>query len=124
MCGSPNDQRRVLRYRLIETGREAVDHNAAVAGMDARITVEPFSGGPGKSFEIRFLASGAEAAAPVECALGRILEARIPLDSAGVPPGGGVRFQFSLWQGGLPMEAVPQQGWLSIPTTDPDEVGR
>ena len=62
--------------------------------------------------------------AAVECAFGRILEARIPLDAVGVPNGRGLRFQFSLWQGGLPMDAIPHQGWLELPTTDPAEVGR
>ena len=60
----------------------------------------------------------------VECAFGRVLEARIPLAAVGVAGGAGLRFQFSLWQGGLPMEAVPQQGWLEMPTTDPAGTGK
>ena len=35
---------------------------------------------------------------------------------------GGLRFQFSLWQGGLPIDAVPQQGWIEMKTTDPQEM--
>jgi len=31
-----------------------------------------------------------------------------------------IRFQFSLWKDGLPMDAVPQQGWLEAPATDVD----
>jgi hypothetical protein len=50
------------------------------------------------------------------------LEARFPLAAAGVPEGRGVRFQLSLWQGGLPVDAVPQQGWLEMPTTRPAEM--
>jgi hypothetical protein len=53
----------------------------------------------------------------------RILEIRIPLAPIGVPAGGGLRFQFSLWQGGLPMDAVPQQGWIAMKTTDPAKIG-
>ena len=64
----------------------------------------------------------AGAARASECALGRVLEARIPLAAVGVAGGAGLRFQFSLWQGGLPMDAVPQQGWLEMPTTDPVEL--
>jgi hypothetical protein len=59
---------------------------------------------------------------PVECAFARVLEARISLPAMGVAPGGGLRFQFSLWQSGLPMDAVPQQGWLEMRTTDPVEM--
>jgi alpha-amylase/alpha-mannosidase (GH57 family) len=93
-------------------------------GMEARITVQPLNGGGEKSVTLRFAGAGAEADLPIECAFGRILEARIPLDVAGIPERRGLRFQFSLWQGGLPMDAVPQQGWLELPTTDPAEVGR
>jgi hypothetical protein len=39
-----------------------------------------------------------------------------------VARGSGLRFQFSLWQSGLPLDAVPQQGWLEIRTTDPLEM--
>jgi len=60
----------------------------------------------------------------VECRLGRIFEARIPFDLAGITDGAGLRFHFSLWESGLPMDAIPQQGWLELSTTDPNEVGR
>jgi hypothetical protein len=59
---------------------------------------------------------------PADCALGRILEARFRLDSLGVPSGGGVRFQLSFWHKGLPVDAVPQQGWIEMRTTDPAEL--
>jgi hypothetical protein len=59
---------------------------------------------------------------PVECALGRILEARIPLAALGAAPGAGLQFQFSLWREGLPVDAAPQQGWIEMRTTDPAEM--
>jgi alpha-amylase/alpha-mannosidase (GH57 family) len=49
------------------------------------------------------------------CAFQRILEASVPLTDFGVEPGQLVRFQFSLWKDGLPMDAIPQQGWLEAP---------
>ena len=63
----------------------------------------------------------ADAATPrsLEFAFGRILEARLSLAALGARDGTPVRFQFSLWQGGLPMDAVPQQGWIEMPTTEP-----
>jgi hypothetical protein len=99
-------------------------HEQELAGMDARITVQSLDGGREEGFAVRFTGGGAASAPPVVCAFRRILEAQIPLEAAGAPPAGGVRFQFSLWQGGLPMDAVPQQGWLELPTTDPAQVGR
>ena len=59
---------------------------------------------------------------PAEAALQRVLEVRIPLAAAAIAKGAGVRFQFSLWQGGLPIDAVPQQGWIVMKTTDPDQL--
>ena len=65
----------------------------------------------------------APSAATAECAFTHVLEVAIPLDGLGVTHGAGVRFLFSLWHGGLPMEAVPQQGWLEMSTTNPAEMG-
>ena len=66
-------------------------------------------------------APGSEPA--IECAFARVLELRLRLAALGLPKGSGVRFQFSLWQGGLPMDAVPQQGWIAMKTTDPAGIG-
>ena len=66
------------------------------------------------------MASGSESADTVaEFALGQILEARLSLAALGASSEAPVRFQFSLWQGGLPMDAVPQQGWIEMPTAEP-----
>jgi hypothetical protein len=40
------------------------------------------------------------------------LEAAIPLNKPGQP----VKFQFSLWKDGLPLDAIPQQGWIELET--------
>jgi alpha-amylase/alpha-mannosidase (GH57 family) len=50
-----------------------------------------------------------------QCAFQSVLEAAIPLASLGAAAGQPVRFQFSLWKDGLPMDAIPQQGWLELP---------
>jgi hypothetical protein len=92
--------------------------------MEARITIQPPDGASVNAVSIRFLGGIAKSQAPVECAYGRILEARIPFESVGIAENAGVRFQFSIWQGGLPIDAIPQQGWLELPTTDPAAVGR
>ena len=103
-----------------------------LARMEARLTAQTLDGAHTSSVEIGFANGAAQvtgmklAAAPggqpVECAFARVLEARISLESMGVARGGGLRFQFSLWQAGLPLDAVPQQGWLEMQTTDPLEM--
>jgi alpha-amylase/alpha-mannosidase (GH57 family) len=65
-----------------------------------------------------FTANAAYAGA--ECAFRKILEAGVPLRAFRTPEGQPVRFHFSLWRDGLPMDAVPQQGWLELPVTEPD----
>ncbi|MBI3694887.1 MAG: glycoside hydrolase [Acidobacteria bacterium] len=96
-----------------------------LAGMEARLTlasasttrlslrlapqqaqIEEFDGDP-RQLEIR---------------CGRILEIRIPLDSLG-HGGGKLRFQFSLWQDGLPIDALPVEGWIELDTSAPSDWG-
>jgi hypothetical protein len=92
-------------------------HEQELSGLEARFHVQPRDGSAAQSFAVHI---GSTGNGTLECALGRIFEARIPLSSEGA----GVRFQFSLWEGGLPMDAIPQQGWLELPATDSGEVWR
>jgi hypothetical protein len=94
---------------------------AAGNGAGSSLTVK-LDHGHAHVTELKLAAATAEATAPAaEFAFGQILEARLSLAALGVRDGIPVRFQFSLWQGGLPMDAVPQQGWIEMPTTEPVE---
>jgi hypothetical protein len=95
-------------------------HDQEMGVLEARFRIQSRDG----SEETLSVAVGSHGDGRVECALGRIFEARIPFEAVGIAERDGVRFQFSLWEGGLPMDAVPQQGWLEMPTTDPSQVGR
>ena len=105
-------------------------HEQELNAMEARLTVQPLDSAPASNLVIAFSqgaaavssAKLAAAGSPVECAFSLILEARIPLASFAITPGRGLRFQFSLWQDGLPMDAIPQQGWIEMRTTDPVEM--
>jgi alpha-amylase/alpha-mannosidase (GH57 family) len=90
--------------------------------MEARLNVQPLHDGACRPVTVDFANGGRvleQFDPPANAALRRVLEVRIPLAAASVPKGSGVRFQFSLWQGGLPIDAVPQQGWIEMKTTDP-----
>jgi alpha-amylase/alpha-mannosidase (GH57 family) len=93
-----------------------------LAGMQVKLKLEP-----AQRVTIGFHHGGASiletTADGAACAFARILEVRVPLAEMGVRDGAPVRFQCSLWQGGLPVDAVPQQGWLELKTTDPDKLG-
>ena len=101
---------------------------AELPGMEARVTLQSLDGAAPRHASIR-LAAGAAVSQehmggqPFQSAYCRILEAGFPLEAIGVPPGCGVKFQLSLWQGGLPVDAVPQQGWIELRTTNPGEMG-
>jgi alpha-amylase/alpha-mannosidase (GH57 family) len=57
----------------------------------------------------------------LEAAYKKILEIAVPLKALKFKPGATVPLQASLWSGALPMDAVPLEGWLRIPTGDPGE---
>jgi len=56
-----------------------------------------------------------------ELAFQKILEARLSLAALGVRAGQPLRLQISLWREGLPVDAIPQQGWIEISTAEPTE---
>jgi hypothetical protein len=101
-----------------------------LASMEARLTAQSLEGAHSSRVVIEFSQGAARAAEnglacpprEVECAFSRVLEVRIALESLGIPKGGGLRFQFSLWREGLPLDAAPQQGWLEMRTTDPAQM--
>jgi len=89
--------------------------------MEVRFTAIGIDSGRSSELTIAFSngTARAEGIEAVECALGRVLEMKIPLGSIGVTAGRGVRFQLSIWESGLPMDAVPQQGLIEMASTDP-----
>ena len=91
--------------------------------MEARLTLQSLDGAPPQPVAIR-LASGTAARrkTPVECAFARILEVRIPLAGRGCRRRRRRALPVFAVAEGLPMDAVPQQGWLEMPTTDPAEM--
>ena len=99
--------------------------------QEARITVQAgdtaqagsavirFERGIPQVAELKLPAAAAPGAQPVEVAFKKVLEVRLALAALGVPPGGTLRFQLALWQGGLPVDTLPQQGWLEFATGNP-----
>ena len=57
----------------------------------------------------------------VEAVCGRVCEAKISLAPLGIAFGHGLRFRLSLWQAGLPMDALPPQGWIEFSTAEPSD---
>ena len=96
-------------------------HEQDLAGSEVRFVVQPVDGGDQSRFVVQLSPDGVKPPDGVECAFGRVFEAKVPLASVHIPERGGLRFQFSLWQGSVPLEAIPQQGWLRMPTTNPEE---
>jgi alpha-amylase/alpha-mannosidase (GH57 family) len=105
---------------------------AALAGAQARLTVESAAGEPAAStVAIEFrdgrataaesrLARPQNGAAP-QFEFHKVLELCLPLASLAVAPGDSLRLQLSLWKDGLPLDALPPEGWLVISTAEPTE---
>ena len=58
---------------------------------------------------------------PIETAFSKVLEAKISLAALGVHSGDIVQLQLSLWQDSLPLDALPQEGWLRLSTAEPSD---
>jgi hypothetical protein len=82
-------------------------HQAAAEGAQVLVQVE----------------DGVTRATPpeVKVALRDLLEIAVPLRSIRAEPGMPLRFQISLWQGGLPLGMLPQEGALQLSTCEPVE---
>jgi alpha-amylase/alpha-mannosidase (GH57 family) len=113
-------------YLRIDFQREALH---PLTGMELRIqvrsSVEASSAGSIalllEESRVVPVNSGHVSAATVEAAFDRILELRVPLAALSVATGQSLSFQLSLWQNGLPMDALPPQGWLEFSTLEPSE---
>ena len=115
-------------YLRIDFEAEAA---ADLTDTDAHFTVQPSSDPARASFialrfgsgrveqkEIR-LADPQRAESPVEFAFRKVLEVRLSLRALAVAPDHSLRFQISLWKDGLPVDAIPQEGWIEFSTAEP-----
>jgi hypothetical protein len=104
---------------------------AALSGVDAHFTIQPagepsqcsfvvlsFRNGSVNAADLR-LAKQEGSSAAVEFAFHKVLESRFSLAALGVPSGKALRLQLSLWKEGLPIDAIPQEGWLEVSTAEP-----
>jgi alpha-amylase/alpha-mannosidase (GH57 family) len=98
---------------------DMVDHaSEELQETEVRVRLAPASGeGAGATFSTRI----SEQNPNFELAAGRIAELKIPLAAAGLAAGTPVRFQVSLWRRGLPMGALPSDGWIELATAEPAE---
>jgi hypothetical protein len=94
---------------------------AEVTGADTelRIGVQPTHTSDAPVLRVTTLSGSADG---VESAYSRVCEVRVSLSSLGISFGHDLRFQLSLWQGGLPMEALPPQGWIDLSTAEPLDI--
>ena len=111
-------KRLYVRIDFEESSREALNGVEVRVGTEAPDKASSSSLGVFDSSQDRGFKTG-PAFPGAECVFRNILEAGVPLASLGAAPGERVRFQFSLWKDGLPMAAVPQQGWLELTVESP-----
>jgi hypothetical protein len=61
---------------------------------------------------------GEPAPPPLRAAWKRIFEVAVPFAQLRHPAGVPVKLQLSLWKGALPVDALPAEGWLEMPTAE------
>ena len=98
-----------LRLDFEEHGR------GELAKADVNITVQPATAGATPQAITMPLNGRAQGA---ESVFVRVAELRVSLPAYGIAFGQPVRFQVSLWQAGLPIDALPAQGWIETATAE------
>jgi len=92
---------------------------AMAGGVEVRVLFSPPDGTETMSIVIDVADSATRATPPeIQSALRDLLEVAVPLTTLRTAPGAPVRFQISLWQGGLPLGSLPHDGWLELSTSD------
>lgn len=86
------------------------------AGTELRIVVQPLHGAEHPIMRAVTLTGGADG---VQAVYNRVCEVKVSLAALGMAIGHDLRFQLSLWQSGLPLEALPPQGWIELSTAEP-----
>ncbi|MBM3735501.1 MAG: glycoside hydrolase [Acidobacteria bacterium] len=65
----------------------------------------------------------AEDGAPVQAAFRKVLEVAVPFEAIGAAGADLIRVKMSLWQGALPADSLPRDGWLELVVSDPADWG-
>jgi alpha-amylase/alpha-mannosidase (GH57 family) len=91
---------------------------SSLHGTELRISVQPLTGGVEPTLRVVPLTGVLDG---VESACGRVCEVKVSLSPIGIGFGHSLRFQVSLWQAGLPMDALPPQGWIELSTAEPGD---
>ncbi len=98
--------------------------SGGLAGMEARICLYSLGESPRERLiTVRFLNGSVDCGGEPGCQFAylRILEGKISLAPLGIVFGQSVRFQLSMWQNGLPMDALPPQGCIEVSTAEPSD---
>jgi alpha-amylase/alpha-mannosidase (GH57 family) len=101
-----------LRFDFADAARDLMDR------LEVRFTVRQSGNCEERSY-LALIANGSASMVSsgqgVECAYRDVLEIGAPVPRRGED----AQFQASFWHDGLPIDAVPVQGWLTITTNDP-----
>jgi alpha-amylase/alpha-mannosidase (GH57 family) len=106
-------------YLRVDFREDAAD---LVSSLDCRFVFRP--NGIGEETVVLHIEQGRvsvrEAGFTIRCAYKSILELALPLGKIQKDPERPLRFNASFWHGGLPVDALPQQGWLEVRTDEWD----
>jgi alpha-amylase/alpha-mannosidase (GH57 family) len=84
-------------------------------GMELRMRFVPRDGVEPLTVIVKVEDGAAKATlSDMKVAMQQLLEIEVPLRAIQAEPGVLLRFQISLWQGGLPLGTLPHEGWLQL----------
>ncbi|HEV2425684.1 MAG TPA: glycoside hydrolase family 57 protein [Terriglobia bacterium] len=102
-----------FEIRITVEGKRAV-HVAAHTAAGKLLSSENWVEAPASK--------GKDAGAGVALALDRVFELRVDFEALEVESGGQLSFQVSVWSGAVPLQVVPQDGWLTVTAVE-QEIG-
>lgn len=94
---------------------------ARLAGLEIHITAQQETARVRLQSKVAEVLETTLAEGAMECAFDTVFEVRLSLAGLGMKAGQTVKVQLSLWQKGLPVDAIPPQGWLEASTADPTD---
>ena len=101
-----------LRFDFQESDRDLLSQ------LDVRLCVRKMGSEEPKQYHLRMDSSGVSPIdGNLQCAFRDVLEVGAPLPETGH----NTQFQASLWHDGLPVEALPAQGWITVNVADPND---
>jgi alpha-amylase/alpha-mannosidase (GH57 family) len=118
--GAMHGQRFVIRQLLYGTDRRDLFLRLDLDDLPGDLRLH--LGFPDAQWNVEVMAGEARVMEPdslVRAAFGKVLEVAVPLAAVAPPGADVVKLKLAVWQGALPLDSMPQEGWLELVVAEP-----